>query len=328
MKCYRGGAEARVEGASAKECLQLLTRKQFANPKHGMSAPDLSNRMDASHRVCAQRTQTFSGVGREELNSNEIMTLPSKQRKKVGNCTNWRQKRFISDKINVNISEKLQHKQSKLEQIAMCSLENPAPKLSRRRDSPPKICDIMSKQSQTATDNGRFCNYPNREDLNIPSSIDVLPLDRDIDWKRNRNDVTEVSQGTPTATGMAEECFPTGKRSYSAPDLSTCVANDSQKVFYHTLAMAASKDDLAICKRDSAVPYQSLELESVCIPEVFYQTLIMNASSDELGMDKRGNSVYGVSRQLNDPGTGKVFYHTLAKDDSETVLTVSTEGCY
>ena len=129
----------------------------------------------------------------------------------------------------------------------------------------------------------------------MPSSIDVLPLDRDIDWKRKGNDVTEVSQGTLTATGMAEECFPTGKRSYSAPDLSTVVANDSQKVFYHTLAMAASKDDLAICKRDSAVTYQSLELESVCIPEVFYQTLIMNASSDELGMDKRGNSVYGVS---------------------------------
>ena len=163
--------------------------------------------------------------------------------------------------------------------------------------------------------------------MNIPSSIDVLPLDRDIDWERNRNDVTEVSQRTMAATGMAEECFPTGKRSYSAPDLSTGVANDSQKVFYHTLATAASKDDLAICKRDSAVTYQSLELESVCIPEVFYQTLIMNASSDELGMDKRGNSVYGVSRQLNDPGTGKVFYHTLANDDSETVLTVSTEGC-
>ena len=295
MKCYRGGAEARVEGASAKECLQRLTGKQFGNPKHGMSAPDLSKRMDESHRVCAQRTHTFSGVGREELNSNEIMTLPTKQRKKVGNRTDWRQKRFISDKINVKISEKLQHKQSKLEQIAMCSLENPAPKLSRRRDSPPKICDIMSKQSQTATDNGRFCNYPNTEDLNIPSSIDVLPLDRDIDWERNRNDVTEVSQGTLTATGMAEECFPIGKRSYSAPDLSTVVANDSQKVFYHTLAMAASKDDLAICKRDSAVTYQSLELESVCIPKVFYQTLIMNASSDELGMEKRGNSVSGVS---------------------------------
>ena len=241
MKCYRGGAEARVEGASARECRQLLTGNQFGNPKHGMSAPDLSNRMDASHQVCAERTQTFSGVGREELNNNEIMTLPSKQRKKVGNYTNWRQKRFISDKINVKISEKLQHNQSKLEQIAMCSLENPAPKLSRRRDSPPKICNILSKQSQTATDNGRFCDYPDREDLNIPSSIDVLPLDRDIDWERNRNDVTEVSQGTLTATGMAEECFPTGKRSYSAPDLSTVVANDSQKVFYHTLAMAASK---------------------------------------------------------------------------------------
>ena len=133
MKCYRGGAEARVEGASARECRQLLTGNQFGNPKHGMSAPDLSNRMDESHRGCAQSTQTFSGGGREELNTNEIMTLPSKHRKKVGNYPNWRQKRFISNKINVKISEKLQHNQSKLEQIAMCSLENPAPKVIKKK---------------------------------------------------------------------------------------------------------------------------------------------------------------------------------------------------
>ena len=151
MKCYRGG----VEGASVRECRQLLTGNQFGNPKHGMSAPDLSNRMDESHRVCAQRTHTFSGVGREELNNNEIMTLPSKQRKKVGNHTDWRQKRCISNTINVKISEKLQHNQSKLELIAMCRLENPAPKLSRREIRLQRCvisCQNKVKQQPTTAD--------------------------------------------------------------------------------------------------------------------------------------------------------------------------------